>query len=392
MAEVPDLRAQVASQSSDSSRKGNFHLVRVGGIDITINYSWLIIFVLVAVSLSVGYFPRYFPGYDYKIYWFIGLVATLLFFASIIIHELSHSLTAVRLGIKIPEITLFLFGGVAHLSEEPSDPKSELKIAVAGPIASFVLAALFWIIAKLIQGTATELIVAVFDYLAWINIILGAFNLVPGYPLDGGRIFRAIVWWRTGSVTKATKWASDIGKGFAWALMILGIFQIFAGSLIGGLWLILIGMFLKGIATSGYQETVMRQFLDHVRVDQVMVEDLVNVGPELPLSEVIDEYFLKYGYGGFPVVQNGTPLGLINLANVKDIPQEERDTKKVSDVMLPLEPSLSILPSETLTDALQKMTRLGVGRLLIMENNVLKGIITKSGLMRYLELKRALQG
>ena len=391
MAEAPDLNSQAVSQPSESSRKWNFHLLRVGGIDITINYSWLIIFALVVVSLSVGYFPRYFPGYDYKIYWLTGLVATLLFFASIIIHELSHSLTAVRLGIKIPEITLFLFGGVAHLSEEPADPKSELKIAVAGPIASFVLAALFWIIAKLIQGTANELIVAVFDYLAWINIILGAFNLVPGYPLDGGRIFRALVWWRTGSVTIATKWASDIGKGFAWALMILGIFQIFAGNLIGGLWLILIGMFLKGIATAGYQETVMRQFLDHVRVNQVMVEDLVKVAPDLPVSEVIDDFFLKYGYGGFPVVQNGTPVGLINLANVKDIPREERYTKKVGDVMMPLESNISISPSETLTDALQKMTRLGVGRLLIMEDNVLKGIITKSGLMRYLELKKALQ-
>jgi Zn-dependent protease/predicted transcriptional regulator len=371
---------------------GGFYLFEIGGIKVTINYSWLIIFALVILSLSWGYFPRYFPDYSVQLYWLAGFVATLLFFASILIHELSHSLTAVRMGIKIPEITLFIFGGVAHLSEEPTDPKVELKIAIAGPLASFALAVIFWVIQIALQGRAPGLLVAIFDYLAWINVALGVFNLVPGYPLDGGRILRAIVWWKTGSVTWATKWASDIGQGFAWALMILGVIQIFGGGLIGGLWLIFIGMFLKGIAVTGYQETVMRQSLEGVLVDQVMVENVVTVSPELSLEDVADNFFLKYGHGGFPVVQDGKAVGLLCLANVKDVPEEERQTIRVRDVMIPLSSELEIRPNESLIHALKKMTQSGIGRLLVMEGETVTGMITKTGLLRFLQIKRVLEG
>lgn len=390
MAESTESGTTQRVRRDEGTVRGGFYLFQVAGIKVTINYSWLIIFLLVVWGLAAGYFPHYFPEYGTATYWVAGLIASLLFFASILIHELSHSIVAVQSGIKIPEITLFIFGGVAHLSEEPADPKLELKIAIAGPIASFVLSAVFWLIKIALSGSAPTIIVAVFDYLAWINLALGIFNLVPGYPLDGGRIFRAIAWWKTGSLTRATKWASDMGKGFAWALMILGVFQIFSGSLVGGLWLIFIGMFLKGLAATGYQETMVKQSLEGVLVNRVMLEDVISVTPDLGLEELVQEYFLKYGYGGFPVVENGKAIGLICLANVKDVPEGERPNKKVSDAMLRLDPSLQIQPSDSLVDALKRMTETGIGRLLVMRGDHFVGMITKSGLIRYLEIKQVL--
>lgn len=363
-------------------------MFQISGIKVTINYSWIVIFALVTWGLSAGYFPHYFPDYSTQVYWLAGLIAALLLFAGILIHELSHSITAVHLGIKIPEITLFMFGGMAHLSEEPADPMDELKIAVAGPITSFVLAFVFWVIALVIAGAEPTIVVAIFQYLAWINLALAIFNLVPGYPLDGGRIFRALVWWKTGSVVKATRWASDIGKGFAWALMFFGILQIFGGALVGGLWLILIGMFLKGIAASGYEQLLVRQSLEGVRVSDVMLRDAIYVQSDLLLDILIHDYFLKYCHGGFPVVKDGKAMGLISLGLLKDIPADKREEKTVADVMVPMGPEVEIGSEDTLVEALKKMTNTGSGRLLVMRGDRFVGMITKSGLLRFLEIKQ----
>ncbi len=382
---IPPAAAQ------ESETKGRLHLFDVAGIKITVDYSWLVIFLLVIWSLSAGYFPFHFPDYGWRLYWIAGLIATILFFASIVIHELAHSITALGAGLKIPEITLFLFGGVAHLSEEPPNPKDELKIAVAGPLASFALAAIFWAIQGALAGKVPTLVVAVFEYLAWINLALGVFNLVPGYPLDGGRILRALIWWKTGSMRVATKWASDVGKGFAWALIILGVVRIFSGALIGGFWLILIGMFLRGLAATGYESVVVKQSLQGVRVDDVMIRDVINIPPELTLREAADDYFMRHGHGGFPVVSNGRVVGLICLAGIKEVPPEERQTKTVEDTMIPLGEPVEILPDQTLMDAMQKMSSTGVGRLLVMRNNRMVGMITKTGMFRFMEIKQLLE-
>lgn len=370
--------------------KGRLHLFDVAGIKLTIDYSWLIIFLLVIWSLSSGYFPYHFPDFSPGLYWLAGFIATLLFFASIVIHELSHSLTALGAGLKIPEITLFLFGGVAHLSEEPSDPVVELKIAVAGPLASFALAAIFWAIHGALVGKVPTLAVAIVEYLAWINLALAIFNLVPGYPLDGGRILRAVVWWKTGSIAKAAKWASDVGKGFAWALIVLGVVRIFAGSLIGGFWLILIGMFLRGLAATGYENVVVKQALEGVRVNDVMIRDVVSVPPDMSVHDAADQYFLRYGHGGFPVVRANRAVGLICLAGINQVPAEERHSRTVEQVMIPLGESVEIRPDDSLVDAIRKMSETGIGRLLVMQNNSMIGMITKNGLIKFMEIKRLL--
>ena len=382
----------MAEQLAGRGRSGVFSLFKIAGIRISLDYSWFIVFALVIWSLSAGYFPRNFPGQTTQTYWIAGLIATFLFFASVLIHELSHSLMAMRSGIHIPEITLFLFGGVSKLSEEPRDPKTELKIAIVGPLSSFGLALLFWAMLKLFSGSGVSLTKAVLHYLAWINLALGIFNLIPGFPLDGGRILRALRWWKTGSLTQATKLASDVGKGFAVALMLLGGLQIFAGFLIGGLWLLFIGMFLRSVAEGGYQEVVVRQMLQGVQVDEVMVREVVSVAPDLPLNQLINGYFLHYGYKGFPVVQGGRVLGMVSVFNVKGLSEDEQKNKTVAQVMEPLSDDLLISPQVSLTEALSKTGQTEAGRLVVMQGGKMIGLISKTGLLRYLEMKRILEG
>jgi Zn-dependent protease/predicted transcriptional regulator len=380
---------------NDNAKEGRFSrgisLFKIAGILIRLDFSWFIIFGLVLFALSAGYLPRAFPGQDPQTYWIAGLVATLLFFASVMLHELAHSLVAIRHGIDIPEITLFIFGGVSRLSQEPSDPKTEFKIAVVGPLTSFALAAAFGALRVALQGFEPSLIVVVIGYLTWINLALGIFNLIPGFPLDGGRILRAFLWWRTGSLTRATKVASDFGKGFAMAIMILGALQIFAGALINGLWFIFIGMFLRGMSVQGYEELVMRKSLEGVQVDEVMVREVVSVPSDLPIDQLVHDYFLHYAYRGFPVVDNGRVLGVVSVAAVRQLPREVYDNRRVADIMTPLQEDLLIEGNASLAEALMKMSREEQDRLLVLQGDRLAGLVTKTGLLRFVQIKQVLQ-
>jgi Zn-dependent protease len=364
--------------------------MRIAGIPITVDYSWFIVALLVVWSLSAGYFPRRYAGESTEAYWVAGIITTLLFFASILAHELSHSLVAIRSGIKIPGITLFIFGGVSRLSEDAKTPATEFKIAVVGPLSSFLLAAAFYLVAQGLSGRQPPLTVAVFQYLAFINLALGVFNLVPGFPLDGGRVLRAFWWWKTGSLTRATKVASDWGKGFALTLILVGGLQIFAGNLLGGIWFIFIGMFLRGAAAAGYEDLVMRRSLEGVQVQEVMVRDVVTVPPDLSLSRLVDDYFLKSGYRGYPVVESGRTLGVVSLANVSPVLERDRARVTVREVMVPLGEASVIAPEAPLDEALRKMTARGLGRLLVVKDDRLAGMITKTGLVRLLEMRRIL--
>jgi Zn-dependent protease/predicted transcriptional regulator len=379
--------------SSDTTKQpgSGINLFKVAGIQITIDISWFIIFLLVLWSLSAGYFPRQFPGQSIQVYWGAGLVATLLFFFSVLFHEMSHSLMAQRCGIEISEIKLFIFGGVSRLSEEAKNPVTEFKIAVVGPLSSFVLAIFFWFCTKLLGGLQLPLAQIITGYLVWINVALGIFNLLPGFPLDGGRILRAILWYKTGSLSRATKWASDVGKGLAIALMVLGALQIFAGMLIGGIWLIFIGMFLRGVAEGGYQEVVMRQSLEDVEVREVMIEDVVKVQPDLTVRELVSDYFLKYGFKGFPVMDKGKVIGVISLAEVKNTDYIQESTTRVADIMQPYNENIIISPDISLVIAMRKMVTENTARLLVMENDQLLGMITKTGLLRFLEIRNILE-
>jgi Zn-dependent protease/predicted transcriptional regulator len=366
---------------------------KVAGITIGFDYSWFIIFGVVLLALAAGYFPHYYPGYGSKTYWIAGLIATLLFFASVVAHELAHSFVAGHLGIDIKEITLFIFGGVARITEEPRDPFTEMQIAVVGPLASFVLAGVFWVFMAIFKYFGLVLITGIFFYLAWINLAVGIFNLLPGFPLDGGRIFRSIYWWQTGSLTRATRLAADIGKGFATALLILGGIEIFMGDLVDGLWLIFIGMFLRGMSQRGYEEVLIRKTLEHIPVSEMMTRETITVSTDLNLDQLVHQYFLHYPYRGFPVKDEfGQVVGLITLDKIRKIPPKEYPVLTVKQFMIPRSKEILTTPGIHLDEAMQKMITNNLDRLLVMQQNNLVGIITQTTLRRFMEMQKILKG
>lgn len=378
---------------SDSRQGGpgrGLELFRIAGIRIRIDVSWLLIFALVLWSISAGYLPHRFPDLETGQYWAAGLVATLLFFVSILIHELAHSLVAKRAGLHISEITLFLFGGVSRMAEEPRSPGLEFRIAVVGPLASFALAGLFAGVAWLAGDALGGLSRVVVEYLAWINAALGVFNLLPGFPLDGGRAFRALVWWRTGSLRRATRLASNIGQGFALALMALGALQLFSGALVGGLWLIFIGMFLRGLASAGYEQLAVRQALEGVDVADVMVRDPRTVSPDLTLRRLVDEHLLRDGVRGYPVVEGGAVRGVVGLENLQGVSPEDLEGRRVSDVLSERHPGMEVAPDASLADALRQMAEQDEPRLLVMRGGRLVGLLTRGGVRRLLEVREVL--
>jgi len=371
---------------------GGLDLFRIGGVEVSIDYSWIFIFLLVLWSLAAGYFPEEYPGYARHSYWIVGLAATLLFFASVLIHELAHAWMGNHLGERVDRITLFIFGGMAHLSGEPDNPRTEFEVAGVGPLTSLLLGGIFWAIAQAIPGAAGHgpLWEAVFRYLAYINVALALFNLLPGFPLDGGRLLRAFFWWRSGNLQSATHRAADWGQGIAISLIVLGAIEIFSGALVGGLWLIFIGLFLRSAALESYHHVMIELVLGKALVRDVMVSDPITMPPELTIGEAVEKYFLRYGHGGFPVVADGQVLGLVSLAQVRQCPPEERSVRRVRDVMRPIAPALEISPIASVSEALRRMAESESGRLLVMDGSRLTGLVTQSGIARFVQLRSQL--
>ncbi|HTR60978.1 MAG TPA: site-2 protease family protein [Candidatus Binataceae bacterium] len=366
-------------------------LVKIAGIQVDIDYSWLIIFGLVLWSLASGYFPQAYPGHTRAQYWIVGLVATLFFFSSVLFHELCHAFMGNRLGENIDRITLFIFGGMAHLTGEPKNADDEFKIAVVGPLSSLALGLVFWLVAGALSGAgAVTLWAAVFRYLAYLNVALAVFNLLPGYPLDGGRLLRAVLWKRWGSIERATARAADWGNTIAWGLMLMGVLEIFGGALIGGLWLIFIGLFLRGAAAGGYQGTMVEQMLQRVRVGDIMTPDPITLDSGISVSDAVENYFLRLGHGGFPVATEGRVVGMLTLSMVSKCPVEERAGKKAGDLMRPLDASIEISPSATALAAMHQMNDSTSRRLVVLDNGKFVGLVTLTGITRFVQIKSQL--
>ncbi|MDD5382096.1 MAG: site-2 protease family protein [Candidatus Margulisbacteria bacterium] len=373
--------------------KKNFHLATLFNIPIEINYSWFIILGLIVFSLAQGYFPYTDPELDISAHWLMAFISALLLFASLLAHELSHSVVAARNKLPIHGITLFVFGGVAHLEKEPASPDVEFKMALAGPLMSFTLALAFFGLAKVFGWLGIpKPFISITNYLLLLNLVVGIFNLIPGFPLDGGRILRAALWNFYQDVRKATAIASALGKAFAFLLIAVGFLELITGSLISGIWLIFIGLFLQEAADTSYRQVAMKKLLSGIRVGSFMTKNVITVPADIPLDRLIDEFFFKYRHASFPVIEEDKLLGLITLHDVKDIPREKWGETAAKTIMAPINKKLITSKETDALDALAKLAGNGIGRLLVIEDQKLIGIVSQRDIMRLFQFKAEIEG
>lgn len=366
----------------------SFKLITLFGIPVEINYSWFIILGLIIFTLARGYFPVTNPEMPELGRWLMAAVSAVLLFASLLAHEFSHSLVAVRNDLPIHGITLFVFGGVAHMEKEPSTPAVEFKMAAAGPAMSFFLAIVFFALTQTFYSLGLPAyILSILNYLFILNLAVGIFNLIPGFPLDGGRLLRAALWYFSKNLKRATRIASFFGKVFAFILIAYGLLNLFVGSLITGIWFIFIGLFLQEAADTSYQQIVIKKALTGVRVENVMTRSVVTVPDDLTLDKLVDEYFFRFRYTSFPVVEDDTLRGLVTLHAVKEVEKNKWPQVTAGEIMIPLSEKLIVGKDVEVIDALSKMAGAGSGRLLVAEDSKLIGILTQRDITRLFEVK-----
>lgn len=370
---------------------GDFRLGSIFGFEIRIDFSWFIIFFLILWSFSVGVFPAQVPGQPRELYLIMGTLAALLFFASLLAHEIAHSLVARAKGIPVEGITLFIFGGMARMRLEAEDPRDEFQIAAVGPLSSLAIAGLFALVWWLggLAGWHPAITIAA-AYLAFLNALLAVFNLMPGFPLDGGRVFRALVWRLTGDPTKATRWAAAAGRWFGYLLMAFGALQLFAGAVLGGMWLIFIGWFLQNAAGMSLRQYVVRHLLEGVGAREIMTADPDCVPADLSVQELVDTCFLEKKHHAFPVIEDGRPVGLVTLQHVKRLPRREWPGRQVRDVMRSAE-GIVVAPRESVSRVLEIMQEAGERRVLVVRDGHLAGLISASDVAAWLQREEELE-
>ena len=370
-----------------SSGASRLRIARVAGIPVYLHASWLILFGLIAWSLATGFFPAQEPDRPALAYWIQGLVASLLLFASILLHELGHALVAQRNGLKTESVTLFVFGGLAQLSKDPEDGRVELRMALAGPLVSLALAGLFTLLAAMpLLGRSAS---SVASYLGLINLVLALFNLVPAFPLDGGRILRGLLWNKLGKV-RATRAAAKAGSLFALALIATGVLGLLQGATAAGIWYIAIGWFLKEAAGGAYQRARLDESLRGVSVREAMLTRVDTLPGGISLAEAAQDYFLHTGYGSYPVMRGDAVLGLLCLRDVLRVPPHERPALSVQAAMRPLGPDLVVEADEPLLTAMAKIGRSDAGRLLVMERGRFVGLLTLNSVVRHVRVREEL--
>ena len=322
-------------------------LFKLFGFEIRIDLSWVVLAILVAWSLSAGLFPFRYEGLSTQTYWIMGIVGAIGLFFSIIVHEMSHSLVARQFGMPIKGVTLFLFGGVAEMKEEPPSPKAEFMITIAGPLSSIILAVVFYVLSQITKSAGwPEAVYGVIKYLAWINGVLAVFNLVPAFPLYGGRILRAVLWGWKNNLRWATRVAAGIGSGFGLLLIFLGILQFFGGNFIGGMWWFFIGIFVRGAANASYRQLLVRKALEGEPVARFMKKDPVTVPPSTTVEALVEDFIYRHQFKLFLVVEEGNRLrGCVTMKQVKDIPGEEWQSKTAGEIAIGCSPENSMIYS-----------------------------------------------
>lgn len=386
--------------------RSGFSLGRIFGIQITVDPSWLFIFVLVVWQLAVGVFPAWHPTWGSTLDWSVAIVAALLFFASVLAHELAHSVVAMAKGLSVRRITLFLFGGVSNIQREPPSPGAEFQIAIVGPVTSLILGLLFVLLggvsAHAVQGTVmnpTHIFTAmgpVSTLLMWlgqINIILGLFNLIPGFPLDGGRVLRSLLWAVTKNLRRATQWAAGVGHGVAWLFILCGLSMLFGvrlpffgAGLLNGLWLVFIGWFLNNATTLSYQQVLLQDVLEGIPVSRLMRAPIRTVPPDLPVSALVDTYLMGADERAYPVMQNAQLVGLVSLEDVHKVPRAAWDTTTVTQIMTPADALEVITPEDDAASSVMKLAERDFNQMPVVENGHLAGMLRRQDIVKWLQL------
>jgi len=364
-------------------------LISIFGFRVLLDPSWFFLALLVSWSLASAFFPSRYPGLSSAIYWSMGVAGTIGLVFSLIFHELSHSIIARQHGLAIRGITLFIFGGVAEMADEPPNPKAEFAMAIAGPIASLGLAVVFQAVAALGHIFAWPVpVLAVAHYLAIINLMLGLFNLVPGYPLDGGRILRAALWSWKGNMDWATRRAARVGSGFGLLLMMLGLlYVIVTDNIVGGVWWFLIGLFLRGAAQASYAQLQTRRALAGATVAQFMTRNPIFVSPKTTIDQLVERYVYEYHHEQFPVVEAGRLLGLVSVRQIRQVPREQWPTRRVEEIMSPRSKTNSVDAGVEGAQALNLMKQSGNARLMVVSGDELVGVITLRDFLTIVQLK-----
>ena len=370
--------------------RNSFKVATIGGIDILINASWLLAFAIITWSLGY-YYHTTFSSWDVGTAYIVGAVSALLLFVTVLIHELSHSFTARANGLPVREITLFLFGGVSNLNQEPQAPRVELLVALAGPLASLALAGIFYVL-HVVAGGAPSEITAVLGYLAWINLVLVGFNLIPGFPLDGGRVLRAVIWQLTGSLRRATQIATSAGRAIGYLFLFGGLLEAFVlGQVVAGIWLAFIGWFLQGSASATYQQTVMDSILMGVDVRDVMDQRVISAPPTASIETLVHDYMLGENRRAIPVHgPDGRLFGLVTLSDVAKVPREQWYSTPVHAIMTRGPEVSTVSPTDDLRTALRTLAEHDYDQLPVVEDGRVVGMLNRGQVLQYLHLRQQL--
>jgi len=367
----------------------SFRLGKILGIPVGVNSSWFIIFVLITLSFSTQFASQH-PGWTGAQNFAFGIVTSLLFFASVLLHELGHSVVAIHHGIPVRSVTLFIFGGVAQIAREPDRPSHEFQIAIAGPLVSAGLAAFFHTIGALTRGVL-EGVSSLGLWLGSINLALAIFNLIPGFPLDGGRILRAIVWRSTGSFERATNIAAGSGQFFAYGFIVFGGWKALTGNFFGGLWIGFIGWFLLNAAQTTSSQVSFRRALKGVTAGELMIHECLHVPGRLSIAELVEHHLLRDGYRCAMIVDGDRFRGLLTLHEIKKVPREEWESTSLQSVMVPEEALMKVKPETPVNQVLQIMIERNIGQVPVVEGGRLLGVVGRDRLLALVETRLELK-
>ena len=370
--------------------RGGIPIGKPFGIPLRLHYSWFLIFALVTWSLAASYFPSTNPTWSLSMKIGAGLITSFLFFGSVVAHELMHSLVARREGIPVQSITLFALGGVSQITAEPKTPQDEFRMAIVGPLSSLVLGGIFWGIwftLRPVTTTAAQFVGGITYWLGLINLLLGVFNLVPGFPLDGGRVLRSLLWWRSRNLQRATRIASNTGRGVGFLFIFGGIYFIFTGNWFNGIWLALIGWFLESAAVGSYRQLLLQDMLKGHVASEVMSRDCLMVPPDITVQRLVDEHILTSGRRCFPVVSYGRVEGMITMDNIKAVSRDLWNTKLVREVMTPLDRIKSVKPNEDLSTVLQILAQNDINQVPVLQDNNIIGMVARDNIIAFINIR-----